>query len=105
MSSVIVVDEIGKLKAEYNLKKLKNIAFDFFSSVPQEKMSPLNLSDFYQRFQELNLDLANFDEYIEKTENAMKKINLDKIRNEFLGEKYEYEKYYPTIYNEKYAEI
>ena len=102
MSSVIVVDEIGKLKAEYNLKKLKNTAFSFFSSDPQEEIPPLNLSDFYQRFQNLNLDIANFDEYIEKTENAMKKINLERIRNEFLGEKYEYEKYYPTIYKDKY---
>ena len=102
MSSVIVVDEITKLKAEYNLKKLKSTAFSFFSSDPQETVPPLSLTDFYQRFQNLDLDLANFDEYIEKTEIAMKKINLEKVRNEFLGEKYQYEKYYPIIYKEKY---
>ena len=103
MSSVIVVDEITKLKAEYNLKKLKNTAFSFFSSGPQEEVPPLNLTDFYQRFQTLNLDEANFDEYIEKTENALKKINLEKIRKEFMGEKYQYEKYYPIIYQGKYS--
>ena len=103
MSSVIVVDEITKLKAEYNLKKLKSTAFSFFSSGPQEEVPPLTLPDFYQRFQTLNLDLANFDEYIEKTESAMKKINIDKIRKEFMGEKYQYEKYYPIIYEGKYS--
>ena len=103
MSSVIVVDEITKLKAEYNLKKLKSTAFSFFSSAPQEEVPPLTLPDFYQRFQTLNLDLANFDEYIEKTESAMKKINIDKIRKEFIGEKYQYEKYYPIIYEGKYS--
>ena len=102
MSSVIVVDEINKLKAEYNLRKLKNSAFSFFSTGPKEEVPPLTLTDFYQRFQNLNLDLANFDEYIEKTESAMKKINLEKIRNEFLSEKYQYKKYYPIIYTEKY---
>ena len=60
------------------------------------------MTDFYQRFQNLNLDLANFEEYIEKTEKAMKKMNLEKIRNEFLSEKYQYQKYYPIIYKEKY---
>ena len=102
MSSVIVVDEITKLKAEYNLKRIKNTAFSFFSSEPKEEVPPLCLTDFYQRFQNLDLDLANFDEYIEKTETAMKKINFEKIRKEFLGEKYQYEKYYPLIYKEKY---
>ena len=102
MSSVIVVDEINKLKAEYNLKKIKNFGFSFFSSGSKEEVPPLSLTDFYQRFQNLNLDLANFDEYIEKTEKAMKEINLEKIRNEFLSEKYQYQKYYPIIYSEKY---
>jgi predicted transcriptional regulator len=102
MSSVIVVDEINKLKSEYNLRKLKNTAFSFFSSGPREEVPPLSLTDFYQRFQNLNLDLANFEEYIEKTEKAMKKMNLEKIRNEFLSEKYQYQKYYPIIYKEKY---
>ena len=102
MSSVIVVDEITKLKAEYNLKKLKSTAFSFFGSDEQEEVPPLTLTDFYQRFQNLDLDLANFEEYIEKTEAAMKKINLKKIRSEFLGKEYQYENYYPTIYSEKY---
>ena len=102
MSSVIVVDEITKLKAEYNLKKLKSTAFSFFGSDEQEEVPPLTLTDFYQRFQNLDLDLANFEEYIEKTEAALKKINLKKIRNEFLWKEYQYENYYPTIYSEKY---
>ena len=33
----------------------------------------------------------------------MKKINIDKIRKEFMGEKYQYEKYYPIIYEGKYS--
>ena len=102
MSSVIAVDEITKLKTEYNLKKLKNTAFSFFSSEPKEVIAPLSMVDFYQRFQSLNLDTANFDSYIEQTENTMKKINLEKVRNIFLEEKYQYEKYYPIMYKDKY---
>ena len=100
MSCVIVVDELTKLKAEYNLKKLKATTLNFFGS--GEKVPPLTITDFFRRFQILDLDKANFDEYIQKTENEMKRINLEKIRNEFLGKKYQYQKYYPTIYNGKY---
>ena len=102
MSCVIVVDELTKLKAEYNMKKLKSTALNFFGSGEKEKVPPLTMTDFFRRFQILDLDKANFDEYIQKTENEMKRINLEKIRNEFLGKKYQYEKYYPTIYSGKY---
>ena len=101
MSSVLVVDEVVKLKAEYNIKKLKNSAFSFFGG-NTDNVEPLNNADFYVRFQDLDLDKLNFDELILKTENEMKKINFEEIRNEFLGEKYLYEKYYPLIYNGKY---
>ena len=102
MSSVIAVDEITKLKTEYNLKKLKNTALSFFSSGPKEVIAPLSMVDFYQRFQSLNLDKADFDLYIVQTENTMKKINLEKVRNIFFEEKYQYEKYYPIMYKDKY---
>ena len=102
MSCVIVVDELTKLKSEYNIKILKSTALNFFSSGEKEKVPPLTMTDFFRRFQILDLDKANFDEYIQKTENEIKRINLEKIRNEFLGKKYQYEKYYPTIYNDKY---
>ena len=101
MSSVLVVDEVVKLKAEYNIKKLKNSAFSFFGA-NSDNIEPLNNTDFYVRFQSLDLDQYNFDELILKTENEMKKINFEEIRKEFLGEKYLYEKYYPLMYNGKY---
>jgi hypothetical protein len=102
MSAVIVVDEVTKLKAEYNFKKLKSTAFGFFGSEDAEEVPPLTLTDFYQRFQTLDFDSVNFEDYIEKTEKAMKSIDLGKIRKEFMSEKYQYEKYYPTIYEDKY---
>jgi hypothetical protein len=102
MSAVIVVDEVTKLKAEYNFKKLKSTTFSFFGSEDAEEVPPLTLTDFYQRFQTLDFDSVNFEDYIEKTEKAMKSIDLGKIRKEFMSEKYQYEKYYPTIYEDKY---
>jgi len=102
MSAVIVVDEVTKLKAEYNFKKLKATTFSFFGSENNEEVPPLTLTDFYQRFQTLDFDTVNIEDYIEKTEKAMKSIDLEKIRKEFMSEKYQYEKYYPTIYENKY---
>jgi len=101
MSSVLVVEEVGKLKAEYNMKKLKNSAFSFFGG-NSEDIEPLSNTDFYVRFQNLDLDKLNFDELIAKTESEMKKLNLDELRKEFLGEKYSFEKYYPIMYSGKY---
>ena len=101
MSSVLVVDEVVKLKAEYNLKKLKSSAFSFFGG-NSDNIEPLNSTDFYVRFQSLDLDKLNFDELIMKTENEIKKINFEEIRKEFLGEKYCFEKYYPIMYSGKY---
>ena len=102
MSAVIVVDEVLKLKAEYNIKKFKNSAFSFFGGDSGDKVEPLNVTDFYVRFQNLDLDKYNFDELILKTENEIKKINFDAIRKEFLGEPYLYEKFYPTMYQGQY---
>ena len=101
MSSVLVVDEVVKLKAEYNIKKLKNSAFSFFGA-SSDNVETLNPTDFFTRFQNLELDKLNFDELILKTENEMKKINFDELRNEFLGENYLFEKFYPIIYKGKY---
>jgi len=101
MSSVLVIDEATKLKAEYNIKKFKNSAFSFFGG-NADNIEPLNSSDFYMRFQSLDLDKINFDELILKTENEMKRLNLDELRNEFLGKNYLYEKYYPIMYKGKY---
>jgi hypothetical protein len=101
MSSVLVVEEVGKLKAEYNMKKLKNSAFSFFGG-NSEDIEPLSNTDFYVRFQNLDLDKLNFDELIAKTESEMKKLNLDELRKEFIGEKYSFEKYYPIMYSGKY---
>ena len=101
MSSVLVVDEVIKLKAEYNIKKLKNSAFSFFGA-SSDNVETLNPTDFFTRFQNLELDKLNFDELILKTENEMKKINFDELRNEFLGENYLFEKFYPIIYKGKY---
>ena len=101
MSCVLVVDEVSKLKAEYNAKKLKNMAFSFFGG-NTDNVEPLNAADFYVRFQSLDFDKLDFDELILKTEKEMKRINFDELRNEFLGEKFLYEKYYPTMYKGKY---
>ena len=54
------------------------------------------------RFQSLDLDKLNFDELILKTENEMKKINFDELRNQFLGENYLFEKFYPLMHKDKY---
>ena len=40
--------------------------------------------------------------YIERTEKEMKKFDLNKIREKFLGPEYEFKEYYPSINNEKY---
>ena len=101
MSSVLVVDEVIKLKAEYNLKKFKNSAFSFFGG-NADIIEPLNSTDFYMKFQSLDLDKLNFDELILKTENEMKKINFDELRNQFLGENYLFEKFYPLMHKDKY---
>ena len=101
MSSVLVIDEASKLKAEYNIKKFKNTAFSFFGG-NADNIEPLNASDFYMRFQSLDLDKLNFDELILKTENEMKKLDFDALRNEFLGKNFLFEKYYPIMYKGKY---
>ena len=101
MSSVLVIDEVIKLKAEYNLKKFKNSAFSFFGG-NADNIEPLNSTDFYMRFQNLDLDKLNFDELILKTENEMKKINFDELRNQFLGDNYSFEKFYPLMHKGKY---
>ena len=101
MSSVIVIDEVTKLKAEYNIKKFKNSAFSFFGG-EADNVEPLNVSDFFMRFQNLDLDKLNFDELILKTENEMKKLNFDELRNEFLGKDYLFEKFYPIMHKGKY---
>ena len=101
MSSVIVIDQVTKLKAEYNIKKFKNSAFSFFGG-DADNVEPLNASDFFMKFQSLDLDKLNFDELILKTENEMKKINFDELRNQFLGDNYSFEKFYPLMHKGKY---
>ena len=57
---------------------------------------------FIIHFQNLNLDEINFEDYIERTEEELKKLNLNKIREKFLSNKYGFKEYYPSINKEKY---
>ena len=105
MTSLIVIDEVTKVKAQYNMDKLKINALNFFNSEENKsELEELNESNFYIHFQKLNLDELDFEKYIQKTEETMKNFNFDKIYNEFLGPNYEFKPYYPTMNKEKYLE-
>ena len=105
MTSLIVIDEVTKVKAQYNMDKLKINALNFFNSEENKsELEELNESNFYIHFQKLNLDELDFEKYIQKTEETMKNFNFDKIYNVFLGPKYEFKSYYPTMNKEKYLE-
>ena len=105
MTSLIVIDEVTKVKAQYNMDKLKINALNFFNSEENKsELEELNESNFYIHFQKLNLDELDFEKYIQKTEETMKNFKFDKIYNEFLGPKYEFKSYYPTMNKEKYLE-
>ena len=104
MTSLIVIDEVNKIKGIYNMEKLKINTINFFNSENKSEIESLNESSFFAHFQNLNFDEIDFEQYIQKTEETMNKFHFDKIYNEFLSPKYEFREYYPTMNKQKYLQ-
>jgi hypothetical protein len=102
MTSLIVIDEITKIKTQYNMDKLKINTYNFFNSENKNQIGALNESNFFTHFQKLNFDEIDFEKYIQKTEESLQNFNFDKIYNEFIGPNYGFKPYYPVICKEKY---
>ena len=102
MTSLIVIDEITKIKTQYNMDKLKINTYNFFNSENKNEIGALNESNFFTHFQKLNFDEIDFEKYIQKTEESLQNFNFDKIYNEFTGPNYGFKPYYPVISKEKY---
>ena len=102
MTSLIVIDELSKIKSVYNNDELKINTLNFFNSENQNELEPLNETNFFIHFQKLNLDELDFEKYIQKTEETIKTFNFNKIYNEYLGPNYEFKPYYPTMNKENY---
>ena len=102
MTSLIVIDEVTKIKSINNVDDLKINDLELFNSGRKTEIESLNESNIFIHFQELNLEKIDFEHYIQKTEETMKTFNFDKIFNIFLGDKYQFKPYYPIINKEKY---
>jgi len=102
MTSLIVIDEITKIKTQYNIDKLKINTYNFFNSENKNEIGALNESNFFTHFQKLNFDEIDYEKYIQKTEESLQNFNFDKIYNEFMGPNYGFKPYYPVISKEKY---
>ncbi len=100
MTSLIIIDEVTRVKSIYNLDKLND--FNSFNSEKKDEIKSINESNVFIHFQNLNLEEIDFEYYIQKTEETMETFNFDKINNIFLGQKYEFKSYYPIINKEKY---
>ena len=104
MTSLIVIDEVSKIKCVYNIDKLKMNTINFFNSENKNELEPLNETNIFIHFQKLNFDEIDFEKYIQKTEETIKNFNFNKIKNEYLGSNYEFKPYYPTMNKEKYLQ-
>ena len=105
MTSLIIIDEVSKIKIKNDHEKMKQNICNIFTSDNKElthDISEINRENFYIHFQNLNLDEIDFEKYIERTEEEFKKLNLDKIREKFLSKEFEFKEYYPSINKEKY---
>jgi len=102
MTSLIVIDEITKIKTQYNMDKLQINTYNFFNSEKKNEIGAFNESNFFTHFQNLNFDEIDFETYIQKTEESLQNFNFDKIYNEFIGPNYQFKPYYPVISKEKY---
>ena len=105
MTSLIIIDEVCKIKIKNDHEKMKQNICNIFTSDNKElthDISEINRENFYIHFQNLNLDEIDFEKYIERTEEEFKKLNLDKIREKFLSKEFEFKEYYPSINKEKY---
>ena len=107
MTSLIIIDEImminAKKEREKNKKKLYNI-FNTEKIEYKENIDDINFENFYAHFQNLNLDEIDFEKYIQRTEEELKKFNFDKMQKEFLSPKYGFKEFYPLINKEKYLQ-
>ena len=105
MTSLIIIDEISKIKIKHKNKKKKEDIINIFNSNSKEftnNVNDMSNENLYIHFQNLNLDEIDFEMYIEKTEEEFKRLNFDKIREKFLGQEFEFKEYYPSINKEKY---
>ena len=105
MTSLIIIDEISKIKSKKEKEILKKDVYNIFNSGNKQLENNLderNNESFYIHFQNLNFDEIDFESYIERTEEEMKKFDFNKIREEFLSPEYEFKEYYPSINKEKY---
>ena len=105
MTSLIIIDEVSKIKIRNDHEKMNKEVYDIFKSDNKEienNINDINNESIYIHFQNLNFDDVDFEIYIEKTEEEFKKLNLDKIREKFLSNEYGFKEYYPSINKEKY---
>ena len=104
MTSLIVIDEVIKIKSLYNIDKLKENDLNFIDTENKKENEEINELNFFQHFQKINFDEIDFEKYIQKTEETLQTFNYDKICNKFLGPQFEFKKYYPLMNKEKYLE-
>ena len=105
MTSLIIIDEISKIKIRNDNEKMSKEIYSIFNSDNKEldnNLNDINNESFHVHFQNLNFDDIDFEVYIERTEEEFKKFNLDKIREKFLSNEYDFKEYYPSINKEKY---
>ena len=81
MTSLIIIDEVSKIKARNENEKIKEKVYNLLNSDINTKNEDLknNLNEsinenFYIHFQNLNFDEIDFEMYIERTEKEMKKL-------------------------------
>ena len=105
MTSLIVIDEVSKIKSSTDKEKMKKDIYNIFNSEINEYIN--NLDDIknenlYIHFQNINFDEIDFEIYIERTEEEFKKLDLEGLRNKFLSSEYGFKEYYPSINKDQY---
>ena len=105
MTSLIIIDEINRIKTKKEKEIMKKEVYNIFNSDTnqlEKKIDEIGNENFYIHFQNLNFDEMDFELYIERTEEELKKFNFDKIREQFLSPEYEFKEFYPSINKENY---
>ena len=107
MTSLIIIDEINlmniKKERDINKKKVYNI-FNKENIEYKDNIDDINNENYYIHFQNLNLDEIDFETYIQRTEEELKKFNFERMKNEFLNPKFGFKEFYPLINKEKYLQ-
>ena len=100
LSCLICIDEIKKLNKNYNIQigqiKLKNL---FRNEEDKETIDDLNISNFFEHFQKVELDKIDFEFYIKKTEENVKKFDFQKFNEDF---KNVFQNWFPLMNKEIY---